>query len=217
MSAPGVAEANAPSASFLGGSWTRQDSSGGRVRTTQRARRGILSWRLKKEYLVYCLACTLATLVLLVWDIWRGIRHNWHFLELHHHVWEELLEVLVGLCIVVETALTCVVLGWRSFLRSWWCRFDLVVAILTATSVVYGLLHFEEATSIDQAEIPLLLVRFIVQPVRVLVVLHGTIEARRQQAAAEEIVDFATLELPDSQSPHGAELSKQSAPRLEYD
>lgn len=53
---------------------------------------------------------------------------------------------------------------------------------------------FERSPQTPQADVPLLLLRFVLQPLRVLVVAIGTYRARQMQSRVRELrVDFDTL------------------------
>eukprot|EP00927_Polykrikos_kofoidii_P084225 TRINITY_DN8820_c0_g2_i1.p1 TRINITY_DN8820_c0_g2~~TRINITY_DN8820_c0_g2_i1.p1 ORF type:complete len:257 (-),score=34.16 TRINITY_DN8820_c0_g2_i1:96-866(-) len=166
----------------------------GRLSRSERARHAILSWRLQRPYMAYCLGCAGVTFFLLVWNFAKGVQNNWNLPQWKHHVWEEVLEVTIGVAIVVETMLTMRVVGVRDFLGNMWCVFDLVVAVLTAVSVGYGLKHLGRRGEICEADVPLLLLRFILQPARVLAAVASTCRTRQMQTDADELtVDFDAL------------------------
>merc|ERR1712048_1258460 len=111
-----------------------------------------------------------------------------------HHRWEEFMEVTIGATMVVETTITMRILGVSTFFTSCWCVFDFVVALLTAISIGYGLKHLGSEGEIVEADVPLLLIRFILQPSRVLAAVLGTYRTRWIQTEVDELqVDFANL------------------------
>eukprot|EP00927_Polykrikos_kofoidii_P084224 TRINITY_DN8820_c0_g1_i2.p1 TRINITY_DN8820_c0_g1~~TRINITY_DN8820_c0_g1_i2.p1 ORF type:complete len:249 (-),score=32.07 TRINITY_DN8820_c0_g1_i2:73-819(-) len=167
---------------------------GSRLSGSERARHAILSWRLKRPYLVYCFGCAGLTLFLLVWNLVKGVQNDWNLPQWKHHFWEEALEVSIGVLIVVETMITMRVIGLRAFVGSCWCLFDLAVALLTAVSICYGLKHLGRRGEICEADVPLLLMRFILQPARVLAALASTYRTRQMQSEVDELrVDFDAL------------------------
>merc|ERR1712084_192860 len=104
------------------------------------------------------------------------------------------MEVTIGAAIVVETSITMRILGVRTFFASCWCIFDFSVAVLTAISIGYGLKHIGSRGEIVEADVPLLLIRFVLQPSRVLAAILGTYRTRWMQTEVDESqVDFANL------------------------
>ncbi|CAK9000659.1 unnamed protein product [Durusdinium trenchii] len=160
----------------------------------EQARHAILSWRLKRPYLIYSLACATVMFGLLVWNIVKGIQNNWNLPQWKHHRWEEVLEVTIGLVIVLEVLLTLRVLGVRDFLANPWCVFDATVAVLTVVSTGYGLEHLGRQGEICEAQLPLLFLRFVLQPARLLAAVVSTWRTRRMQLDAHELrVDVRNL------------------------
>lgn len=167
-----------------------------RLSRSEWARHAILTWRLQRPYLIYCCGCAAIMAFLLGWNVVKGMQNSWNLPQWRHHPWEEALEVGVGVVTVSEIALTLRVLGPRAFFASCWCICDLVVALLTAVSMVYGLQHLGRMGEVCEADVPLLLLRFILQPARVLAALAATCRARRMQARVDELaVDFDALPL----------------------
>merc|ERR1712232_1540919 len=152
------------------------------------------SWRLRRPYLIYCVACAGVAAFLLAWNLWKGMQNNWNLPQWKHHRWEEAMEVSIGVAMVVETLLTMRVLGFRMFFSNAWCVCDFIVSMLTAASVAYGLEHLGRRGEICEADVPLLLARFVLQPARVLAALGGTYRARQMQTQVDDLqVDFDTL------------------------
>eukprot|EP00435_Cladocopium_sp_Y103_P045090 s956_g12.t2 len=166
---------------------TPRGSRSGLLSCREQARHAILSWRLKRPYLIYSLACAALMLALLVWNIVKGIQNNWNLPQWKHHRWEEILEVTVGVAIVVEVLLTLRVLGVRDFCANPWCVFDAIVAVLTVVSTAYGLEHLGRQGEICEAQLPLLFLRFVLQPARLLAAVVQTWRTRRMQIDAEEL------------------------------
>ncbi|CAK0900420.1 unnamed protein product [Prorocentrum cordatum] len=108
--------------------------------------------------------------------------------------WEEVTEVTIGVLIVSETLLTLRVVGIRDFFCNCWCVFDLLVAALTVVSVGYALEHVGRHGNIAEANVPLLMLRFVLQPARVFAAVASTWRTRRMQNHVDELrVDFDSL------------------------
>jgi len=166
---------------------------GSYIRASERARHAVLSCHLQRSYLIYCTGCALVIGFLLCWNLIQGLQSNWDLQSWRYYMWEETLEVLVGVCLVVETLITLWILGPRSFFKSCWCIFDLCVTTLAAMSMVVGALHLEERMRFHKA-VPLLMMRFVLQPLRVLVICGSIYRARRFQHDVDELsVDFNSL------------------------
>jgi len=177
-----------------------------RISSAERARHAILHWRLQRRYLGYCTLCSLVTVLLLVSNLVEAVKDRWRLPHWKHHLWEEVLEVVIGLCLILETSLTLYVLGPRLFFHSPWCLFDFLVSLLTTVSIAYGVQALTMRDWPEGASLPLLLVRFALQPTRVLAVCAGIWRARRLQLEVDALqVDFSTV------SPATATISLQPA------
>jgi len=182
----------------IGAGQSTSSSSARRITSKERARHAILSWRLERPYLLYCLACASVTAFLLAWNVVKGVQNSWNLPQWKHHRWEEALEVGIGVLIFAETMLTMRVLGARDFFSNGWCIFDFCVAALTVVSIGYGLEHLGRKGEICEANIPLLTLRFVLQPARVLAVAASTYRTRQMQNQVDELrVDFGSLELQE--------------------
>jgi len=165
-----------------------------RVSFGSRARHVILKWRLQRPYLAYCLCCSVLTAFLFCWNFAKGMQNHWNLPQWKHHRWEECLEVTIGACMAVETLITLRVLGPRDFFRNIWCVFDFCVMLLTVVSIGYGLVHLGKNGEICEADIPLLMLRFVLQPVRVLAACASTCRVRNMQEQVNELqIDFGAL------------------------
>ena len=151
----------------------------------------IFHWRLKRSYLIYSGICGGLSITLLLWNIGKGIENNWNLPEWQHYVWEEVLEILLCVLMISETAMTLKLVGRKEFFSNIWCMFDLAVSLLTAISMLYALSHLGADGEISQASLPLLVVRFVVQPCRVVSLLRNYRRARQEQASAQQTVDFS--------------------------
>lgn len=161
---------------------------------TERARHAILSFRLRWPYLIYCVVIFVFTLFLFCWNVVKGMENNWNLPQWKHHPWEEVMEVLIGACMTIETFITLRLLGVKTFFRNSWHTFDFVVMMLTILSILYGLEHLGRRGEICEADVPLLMIRFILQPIRVMATLASTCRTREMQVSIEELkVDFDML------------------------
>lgn len=166
-----------------------------RVSGNDRTRHAILAWRLERPYLAYSASCAMVTAGLLAWNLVKGVQNGWDLPQWKHHRWEEVTEVTIGVIIVVETLLTMRVLGLRAFLSNYWCLLDLGVAVLTIVSIGYGLVHLGRRGELCEASVPLLLLRFVLQPARVVALAAGAVRTRQMQSGVEELrVDFDSLQ-----------------------
>eukprot|EP00392_Amoebophrya_sp_AT5.2_P015717 g15933.t1 len=169
----------------------------------------LLSWRLRKPYLIYCCVLGLASLLLLVFTAYEnvplGMRNAEQPLKgqdellqqqaapapahgddpsrptahAFHHV-AEIAEILIGLCLVLETAITWYTLGSRSFFASKWCLFDLTVSLLTLG--IFLLSSWDAFDVIEEYfEMPILILRFSLQPLRLIQTAHIIRKARQMQ------------------------------------
>eukprot|EP00929_Paragymnodinium_shiwhaense_P066256 TRINITY_DN33202_c0_g1_i4.p1 TRINITY_DN33202_c0_g1~~TRINITY_DN33202_c0_g1_i4.p1 ORF type:complete len:184 (+),score=8.78 TRINITY_DN33202_c0_g1_i4:366-917(+) len=136
-----------------------------------------------------------ATTALLAWNVAKGIQNNWNLPQWRHHPIEEAVEVFIGTCIVTETMLTMRVMGVREFFTSLWCFFDFIVSLLTLISIVYGMKHLGRQGELCQADLPLLMLRFIAQVARTVAMIASTYRTRQMQHQIDEFpVDFGTLD-----------------------
>lgn len=188
-------------------------------------RRGLLSWRLQRFYFVYCVSCcVLVSFLLLMTFIKGGVylanpegTDKWV-----HQIWEEVTEVTFGICLLTEMSLTLFIRGvmrcvtgvrqidqWTC--RAVWYAFDFFVVMLTVPSVVYGV-HQVHCGLCDVSEHWLLL-RIVLQPLRMCTVLRGTCRTYRMQYQVNELpVDFGALspsKTPTAAEPSGIELAKR--------
>lgn len=158
------------------------------------AKHAILTWRLQRPYLIYCVCCSIATLFLLGWNCYKGVQNHWNLPQWKHNRWEEIMEVALGACMTVETALTLWVLGARTFFKDCSCVFDFGVMLLTVVSISYGLEHLGRKGEITEADVPLLCLRFVLQPARVLAVCSAARRTREMQHEVDELpIDFSVL------------------------
>mmetsp|Transcript_34197 Transcript_34197/g.72813 ORF Transcript_34197/g.72813 Transcript_34197/m.72813 type:complete len:292 (+) Transcript_34197:349-1224(+) len=173
-----------------------------------RGRHAILAFRLTRPYLIYCFVVSASTCWLLVWNVMRGLENHWNLPQWKHHPAEEVVELAIGTCIVLETLFTMAALGLRAFCTSLWCLFDLLVALLTVVSMGFGLRHLGRKGEVAEADVPLLLIRFILQPSRVVALGYSTWRTQQIQNNVRELrVDFDAVAAHDPSSQSFVELT----------
>lgn len=159
-----------------------------KVPAADRARHLLLLLRLQRVYFAYCFACVLISSVLFLSTFGRAIagsekdddRHKWP-------VWQSVLEFAIGLVVCSETFSTFWLAGRSEFLRDPWCIFDAVVVVLTLlhwslTGVLSMLLE------LDSIDLPLLTLRFFLQPCRVVAAVSMM---RRVMSMQQSTVDIS--------------------------
>mmetsp|Transcript_12195 Transcript_12195/g.28639 ORF Transcript_12195/g.28639 Transcript_12195/m.28639 type:complete len:233 (-) Transcript_12195:224-922(-) len=177
-----------------GGGPTESHGQRQHVPVGERARHVILWWRLRRCYVLYCLGCCAVASFLLIWNVLEGA-WNWCFLLHHQHVWEEVLEAAIAFCFGLETLLTLYVVGPQVFFRKPWCILDAVVIVLMAVSFVYSstcnLGVCVDCERLQGVDVAFLIIRLVLQPLRVLAICAGAFRARRlQQDVDASEVDF---------------------------
>jgi hypothetical protein len=163
---------------------------GHREDETETSRYLLLSWRMRPPYLAYSTVCALVSLGLLVFNLVQGFKRNWHLPTWQHHPLEEATELALCGALVVEVVLTHRLLGTQAFLANSWCVFDAGVAGLSVVSMLYALTHLGSDGELAQASLPLLVLRFFLQPLRVCALVNQTLQARSLRDL--EAVDFTS-------------------------
>jgi len=168
------------------------------VHVINHSRRVLLSWRLKPCYVVYCLFCLVASAVLFLYTLSQGHAADWKEDLYKTFTWVEAIELFLGVSIVIETSITYRVVGWRAFFRDKWCLFDLVISALTVISWFFILCTAQNwATHIEgDLEMPLIAIRFGLQPLRVISTFMALYKTRRMQRNATD-VHFEMVSLAD--------------------
>ncbi|CAD7950831.1 unnamed protein product [Amoebophrya sp. A120] len=183
-------------------------------------RRQLLTWRLSKSYVLYCLLLLVASTFLLFYNLKRWVQYG-HLPEWDRHVWEEWLEIGITVCLTAETATTLYLLGFRKFMRSYWLRFDLAVVVvlwvcvfLVAASKLGWVMtdknaetKKQEDSMFENLELPFLILRFTVQPLRVVSQITQLVHRTSTSADVPE-VDFAALSR-SSNTAGGVEVGQQ--------
>lgn len=140
-------------------------------------------------------------------------------------LWEEVLESVLCVCIAIETAISIRIVGWRGVKRSNWLKFDVFVATVsilsllgyvwagwgvgggvfgsagTKTTVAPSALEAEAEELVEILEdidLPFLMLRFLLQPVRVVSQLSQTLRSQRVRASMGEEINFSTLAVAES-------------------
>merc|ERR1712157_306063 len=100
-------------------------------------------------------------------------------------------EVTIGASMIVETCMTVRIVGCHHFCTSAWGVLDIGLGVLAAISLGYGLKHVGTGAEICESDVPLLLARFALQPLRVFFSLAGTYRIQQMQTELCELqVDF---------------------------
>lgn len=179
---------------FMDSAVNRDHGHQNHITTAEYARHVILSFRLRRSYLVYCISIFLLTFFVFSWNLRKGIYDEWNMPGWRHHQWEEALEVFIGSCMTVETIVTMRLLGLKTFFGVLWHIFDFVVMVLTILSVLYALDHLSQGGETCEADMLLLMIRFLLQPVRVMTTLAEMYRVHEMQKNVEELsVDFNAL------------------------
>jgi len=160
------------------------------VRSLDSGRQILMSWRLRRGYVIYCLLCLVLSGFLFLYTMMQGHALEWQFDLYRHQLWEEIVELVLGVSIVTETVFTYRVVGFDAFFRNKWCVFDMVLSVLTVLSWLFivtksnaWIEHLE-----GYLEMPLLAIRFALQPLRVIstfMALHKARKIQKQQKRIE--------------------------------
>ncbi|CAD7936599.1 unnamed protein product [Amoebophrya sp. A25] len=165
----------------------------------ERWRYSLLRWRLSRSYLGYNMALLAIVSLLLLWNLKRlattGFLPRWR-----HHPWEEALEIVIALLLLAECGTTLFLLGFDRFRRSFWLKLDFFVVCVSWLSLVWAIWQLssskhkagQEPTLVENFELPFLVLRFMVQPLRV--VSQVTQLQRAQRSLDVDNVDFSRLE-----------------------
>lgn len=183
-----------------------------------RLRHTILTIRLTRAYVAYCVICCLLSAVAFVSTLMRSGfvvtqeaaagGHQWW-------LWERYLDVVVGFVVCAETLATLWLLGLREFLNNAWCIFDASVVALT---LLTWLLIIAQRTALLrqgalELDLPLLALRFVLQPCRFLATASLARRARAMQKGGEDL-DIISFDLPgdagglEPETPLGRLLSR---------
>eukprot|EP00397_Hematodinium_sp_SG-2012_P006866 GEMP01006903.1.p1 GENE.GEMP01006903.1~~GEMP01006903.1.p1 ORF type:complete len:430 (+),score=69.98 GEMP01006903.1:57-1346(+) len=163
------------------------------------ARRVLLSWRLRPCYVIYCLTCLVVSAFLFLYTMIQGHLLDWNFNLYRRALWEEVLEVLLGISIVTETSVTYRVVGRQAFFRSKWCIVDLIISSLTVAS--WTMILFTSTAVMSHLEgnleMPVLALRFGLQPMRVLSTFMALHKSRKMQSSGRQKLNFEMVKIED--------------------
>jgi len=161
---------------------------------SDQARHALLALRLQKSYLIYCASCCMLAVLALLSEIYGLLaRHlsGESFVE-RGMCWEHVAAFLTGLALCVEVAAGAWLAGPTAFFGETVNRFDAGVAGLVVLS---WFLHFSRWSRLrllgDEAEeldLPLLMLRFSLQPLRVCATFSVARQVRLMQSANTDIV-----------------------------
>lgn len=145
-------------------------------------------------YLVYCLLCFSLTSALLVAAAWEAMapseEAHWRRLR----PWEEAAEIVVGAALCAEISISVRKQGRRRFLRNPWRLVDTAVAGLTVLCGAFFLLRRVSDAAIgdvllEDIDVPVLAMRFALQPLRLLSAASMVVRAGQYRQAAVQVPD----------------------------
>lgn len=161
-------------------------------RAVVQVHRVLLRWRLRRCYMVYsmvlCSLClllfgsTVRSLVSL-----HGKGHRWS--DHAFSTWETMLEVGVGVALVIEIFIHCSIVGARVWCQSCVNASDTVFAVLTVASWLMMLSRPRLSGFLDM---PLLAIRFILQPCRVVASVVSAWRVERMRREPQSIWSAAS-------------------------
>lgn len=183
-------------------SWVESAVTGTVLPCTERARFALLSLRLRKVYFGYCVLCFVLSALACGSSFRRAANLGRGGTSLSSHrweVWESTLEVMIGIMVCTETLSSMWLMGRKAFFRDWWCVYDAVVVVLTL--VTWFLLGVRqvllEADVLKQVDLPLLALRFLMQPCRLLSAISVLRRVKQMQQSTVDII-FDGLETEEN-------------------
>lgn len=177
------------------------------VECQDKARHTVLLIKLQRWYLTYCFVCSLlacaafgSTLLSVVRLHLEGKVHPRHGLPLLEEAtmgggWEALCWILVGFAMIAEMVSQVLVRGFSCFVRDWWCIFDTLVLALTVgawTLTLMRRLSVAQEEAVEESDLPLLALRFLLQPCRVVVTASMACQVQDMQQSDMDI-DFTDV------------------------
>lgn len=172
-------------------------------------------YQLGVPYLVYCCVCLLLTGVLLMATLWEDFapRREVRFWGRQLRPWEEAGEALVGAALCVET-----IASWRLsrrvFFQDGWRILDAVVAGLTlmcGAFFFFRRLCHNVGQVVQDVDVPMLGLRFAMQPIRMFSTASMVVRAHRLHQAARPPLLQAFFQ--DPRHPEGVSLGSMLTPR----
>merc|ERR1719419_1343035 len=102
-------------------------------------------------------------------------------------------EAWVSAFISVETAADMIICGWEEYWGDHWHIFDIIVALACIASLVIDFLRWVARLHFDDYfSVVLLIVRYMLQSVRVLQLLHNARKAKQEL----DVVDETPITIP---------------------
>lgn len=138
-----------------------------------------------RYYLIYCIFCLVLTGVLLAVAVWECMvpKKEARFWRRELRVWEETAEAFVGAALCTETFAVLLHMGPLAFFRDRWRLLDSMIASLTMLCGVFFVLrravHGAQRV-IEDVDVPILALRFALQPVRMISTASMVVRAHRK-------------------------------------
>lgn len=159
----------------------------------------LITVRLQRIYTVYCFTCFLLSAIACATSLGRAAHHkvlHGGSIATHElHPWETAFEGVLGIVVCSETIIMIWLSGKDEFLRSFWGIFDAIVVFLTL--LTWGLLTLRNnpyfGESMLKLDLPLILLRFVLQFCRILVAASMTKRVMEMQKHTHDIA-FDVLE-----------------------
>eukprot|EP00445_Apocalathium_hangoei_P017528 CAMPEP_0203901240 /NCGR_PEP_ID=MMETSP0359-20131031/43436_1 /ASSEMBLY_ACC=CAM_ASM_000338 /TAXON_ID=268821 /ORGANISM="Scrippsiella Hangoei, Strain SHTV-5" /LENGTH=430 /DNA_ID=CAMNT_0050824873 /DNA_START=35 /DNA_END=1327 /DNA_ORIENTATION=+ len=163
----------------------------GSPRTLRGLDRHLRRPRFSTCYFVYCVVCFLLTSVLLVTTAWEYFapRREVRFWRRQLRPWEEAVETFVGTALCTETLALMRMVGCRRFLRDRWRIIDALIAGLTLICGIFFLMRRfvrRAGDVVQDIDVPILGLRFALQPVRMFSTASMVVRAHLSQRVAPE-------------------------------
>eukprot|EP00931_Biecheleriopsis_adriatica_P010573 TRINITY_DN111648_c0_g1_i1.p1 TRINITY_DN111648_c0_g1~~TRINITY_DN111648_c0_g1_i1.p1 ORF type:complete len:408 (+),score=74.21 TRINITY_DN111648_c0_g1_i1:85-1308(+) len=169
-----------------------------------RVRHLLLSLRLRRAYVAYCgLCCAMSGVACIsTYTKIKELSRSGQSLSDHSwDSWEVNLEVLIGFAVCTETSVSLWLMGFKAFCKDWLCIVDSMVATLTVLSwMLLGINETKLADDMLETDFPVLLLRFMLQPCRMLSTASALRRVHRMQKHAVDI-EFEPLEQVPDRSP----------------
>lgn len=187
----------------------------------RRVRRLSTSGPVGVPYLIYCCVCLLLTGVLLVTTLWEDFapRPEVRFWRRRLRPWEEAGEVLVGAALCTETILMFH-LDRQAFIRDGWRILDTVIAGLTLLCGIFFCFRraFDSiGTVIEDLDVPMLGLRFALQPIRMFSTATMVVRAHQRQTAARQPQLDLKAFIQDPRHPDSREFAPALTPQQASD
>lgn len=133
---------------------------------TEQSRQTLLRWRQSNCYIFYCCFCFVLTLFLFIWNFYRAHLNGWSIPQWRHHLWEEYLEILLSIIILSEIAISMSLIGCKDFFNDCEFIFGFFVMTMTLVTIAFALFNIVGGGTLFEFNLPFLIIRFILQPMR---------------------------------------------------